>query len=60
MLNSGEGACRYLMIGGNDPNEVIVYPDSQKVLVRALDTEDGSAPLLDMTARRGYWDGELG
>jgi uncharacterized cupin superfamily protein len=60
MLNSGEAPCRYLMIGGNDPNEVIVYPDSQKVLVRALDAEDGPAPLLDMTARRGYWDGEVG
>lgn len=54
-LNSGSGPCRYLMIGERNPDEVIVYPDSNKVMVRALRSEDD---IFDMAATRGYWDGE--
>lgn len=53
--NSGSGPCRYLMIGESSPNEVCVYPDSNKVYVRALEPEP---PLFDMAAKRRYWDGE--
>lgn len=54
-LNSGDGPCRYLMIGNRNPNEVCVYPDSGKLAVDALRLPDG---IFDMTARRQYWDGE--
>jgi uncharacterized cupin superfamily protein len=56
-LNSGDGPCRYLMIGEHNPNDVCVYPDSNKVLVKALRRE-GS--IFDMAGVRGYWDGEEG
>jgi uncharacterized cupin superfamily protein len=54
-LNSGSGPCRYLMIGARNPAEVCVYPESNKMAVRALGTE---ADVFDMAATRGYWDGE--
>ena len=54
-MNSGEGPCRYLMIGEQSPNEVCVYPDSNKVMVRALRSE---ADIFDMAGVRRYWDGE--
>ena len=46
-----------LMIGERNPNDVCVYPDSNKLLVRALRSEDD---IFDMAAVRRYWDGELG
>jgi uncharacterized cupin superfamily protein len=55
ILNSGTGPCRYLMIGEHNPNEVCVYPDSNKLAARALQTE---ADIFDMSAKRRYWDGE--
>lgn len=55
-LNSGPGPCRYLMIGERNPNDVCVYPDSNKMAVSALRTERA---IFDMSAVRDYWDGEL-
>lgn len=54
-LNSGTGPCHYLMIGEQTPSEVCVYPDSNKLMVRALRSEQD---IFDMSAVRGYWDGE--
>ncbi len=54
-LNSGAGPCSYLMIGTRNPNDVCIYPDSNKMAVNALRTRDC---VFDMAARRGYWDGE--
>ena len=54
-MNSGTGPCRYLMIGEQSPNEVCVYPDSNKVMVRALRSE---ADIFDMAGVRRYWDGD--
>ncbi len=54
-LNSGKGPCRYLMIGTRDPNDVCVYPHSNKLAVSALRTE---RCVFDMGGVRGYWDGE--
>lgn len=54
LLNEGEAPCRYVIVGERNPNEVSVYPETNKVLVRAL----GRRTLFDMAARRGYWDGE--
>jgi uncharacterized cupin superfamily protein len=54
-LNSGAGPCSYLMIGERNPNDVCVYPDSNKMGVRALRSETS---IFDMSAGRGYLDGE--
>jgi uncharacterized cupin superfamily protein len=54
-MNSGAGPCSYLMIGERNPNEVCVYPDSNKIMVRALRSEDD---IFDMSGVRRYWDGE--
>jgi uncharacterized cupin superfamily protein len=54
LLNEGDQPCRYVIVGENSPNEVVVYTDSNKVLVRPL----GRRALLDLAAVRNYWDGE--
>jgi len=54
LINTGHAPCRYVIVGEHNPNEVAVYTDSNKVLVRAL----GRRTILDLGARRGYWDGE--
>ena len=53
--NSGSGPCSYLMIGECNPNELCVYPDSGKMAVFALGTEDN---IFGMSTLRKYWDGE--
>jgi uncharacterized cupin superfamily protein len=52
LVNNSGTTCRYVIIGERNPDDVVVYPDSGKVLVRAL------GRILDMEATRGYWDGE--
>jgi uncharacterized cupin superfamily protein len=54
-MNSGTGPCSYLMIGERNPNDVWVYPDSNKIEVNALRTKSA---IFDMSAVRKYWDGE--
>ncbi|GFE84364.1 cupin [Steroidobacter agaridevorans] len=54
-LNSGTAPCCYLSIGERNPNDVCVYPESNKVLIRAL---RGGESILDLAATRKYWDGE--
>jgi len=54
LVNDSGATCRYVIFGERNPNEVSVYPDSNKVLVRAL----GRRALFDLAALRGYWDGE--
>jgi uncharacterized cupin superfamily protein len=54
-LNSGTGPCSYLMIGERNPNEVCVYPDSNKLAVDALRSPES---IFDMSGLRKYWDGE--
>jgi uncharacterized cupin superfamily protein len=43
------------MIGERNPNDVWVYPDSNKMEVNALRSNDS---IFDMSAVRKYWDGE--
>jgi uncharacterized cupin superfamily protein len=53
LINHGDAPFRFIMIGDREPNEVCVYPDSNKVLVSALNRamfRDGE--------RLDYWDGE--
>ncbi len=54
-INKGTQPVRYLMIGERKPHDVCVYPDSNKILVRALDRE---RDIFDMSATKDYWDGE--
>lgn len=54
LLNNGAATCRYVIVGERNLNDVAVYTDGNKVLVRAL----GGRALFDLAARRGYWDGE--
>jgi uncharacterized cupin superfamily protein len=54
-INTGSEPFRYLMIGERKAHDVCVYPDSNKMLVRALDREHD---IFDMGARKNYWDGE--
>ncbi|WP_374384623.1 cupin domain-containing protein [Dongia sp.] len=54
LINEGTEPATYVVIGERNPNEVCVYPDSNKVLVRGLDRT-----VLDLAARRSYWDGEV-
>jgi uncharacterized cupin superfamily protein len=43
------------MIGERNPDDVCVYPHSNKMAVSALKTRDD---VFDMSGTRGYWDGE--
>jgi uncharacterized cupin superfamily protein len=52
LVNEGDAPCRYLVIGEKNPNDVVVYPDSGKVLVKLTDE------LYKKSATMGYWDGE--
>jgi hypothetical protein len=46
------------MIGERKANDVCVYPDSNKMAVKALSANGGA--VFDMSGARGYWDGEEG
>ena len=53
LVNETAAPFRFLIIGDHQPNEVCLYPDSNKLMVRALDRavfRDGG--------RLDYWDGE--
>jgi uncharacterized cupin superfamily protein len=54
LVNEGDVVCRYVIVGERNPSDVVVYPYTNKVLVRAL----GRRAILDLAATRGYWDGE--
>src|SRR5690349_7381561 len=49
LLNNSSATCRYVIVGENNPNEVAVYTDTNKVLIRAL----GRRMIVDLAARRG-------
>ena len=51
LMNPFNDPCEYLLWGERDPNDVVVYPDSNKVSVRALGEIYRRLPL-------DYWDGE--
>ena len=52
LINEGDAVFRFLMIGERNPNDVVVYPDSGKVLVCAIDK------LFELKAEKDYWEGE--
>jgi len=51
LLNEGEAVCRYLILGNPSPQDAIVYPDSNKVMVRATQEIYPRQPMT-------YWEGE--
>src|SRR3546814_20363248 len=53
LVNDSDALARYVIVGEHNPNEVTIYTDSSKVLVRAL----GRRALFDLAALRDYWDG---
>jgi uncharacterized cupin superfamily protein len=53
LVNESARPFRFLMIGDSNPSEVCIYPDSNKVLVRALDRA-----FFRAGERVDYWDGE--
>jgi uncharacterized cupin superfamily protein len=53
LFNHTNDVCRFIVVGGNDPNDVCVYPDSNKVGVTALGERF-------MREHQDYWVGEGG
>lgn len=53
LINHTDKPFRFIMIGTNDPNEVCVYPDSNKILIRGLDRT-----ILRDENHLDYFDGE--
>lgn len=58
LINESDAPCRFVMIGDNSPDEVCVYPDSNKVQVSGL-KRVGMERIFDAGATRDYWDGEM-
>jgi uncharacterized cupin superfamily protein len=58
LVNEGDAPCRYLVIGDHSPDEVCVYPDSNKIMVRALNKAGIADDVFDASATRDYYDGE--
>lgn len=54
LVNNSTTTARYIIVGERNKNEVVVYTDSNKVLVRSL----GRREIYDRAAKRDYWDGE--
>jgi uncharacterized cupin superfamily protein len=51
IVNESDEACRYLIVGERNPNDVIVYPDSGRVGVRLLGEGYRESATMD------YWEG---
>jgi uncharacterized cupin superfamily protein len=57
LINETDAPCTFMIVGDNQANEVCVYPDSNKVMVRAIGAM-GRADIFDADAVKDYWDGE--
>jgi uncharacterized cupin superfamily protein len=53
LFNHTTEVCRFIVIGGNDPDDVCVYPDSNKVFVTSLNERF-------RREHQDYWVGEGG
>lgn len=51
LINNSNEICRFFVIGERKPDEIAVYPDSGKILVRSLREVYRRAPIE-------YWEGE--
>ena len=52
-INRGPETCRYIIIGDRNENEVCVYPDSDKVMIRGFNRK-----IIRDGAQLDYWDSE--
>ncbi|MES2073306.1 MAG: cupin domain-containing protein [Pseudomonadota bacterium] len=52
LYNHGTAVCKYLVIGEDNPNEVVVYPDSGRVGVRLTGEGYRKSAVME------YWEGE--
>ena len=52
LYNHTDAPCTFLMIGDDHPDDVCVYPDSNKIKVKA------TGEIYDKGATRDYWDRE--
>ncbi len=53
LVNDSDEPCRYLVIGERSPDDVCLYPDSGKVLIR-----NAGRLIVSSGPDRDYWDGE--
>lgn len=53
LINEGDKPFRYIVIGDHEPNDICVYPDSNKILIRKFDRA-----ILRDGDRLDYWEGE--
>jgi uncharacterized cupin superfamily protein len=53
LINESDAPFLFIIIGDHEPNEVCVYPDSGKVMIRGLDRT-----IIRDGERLDYWDGE--
>ena len=53
VVNDSQAACRYLVIGERISDDVCIYPDSRKVMVRSADRA-----VFSLDTKKDYWDGE--
>jgi uncharacterized cupin superfamily protein len=60
LYNHSKDVCRYVLIGEQDPHEVCVYPDSNKISVRAEWQVFGKADEKDYWAGEGTLTGKKG
>lgn len=51
LINDGDAACEFLLWGERNPDDVVIYPDSNKVSVASLREIYRRQPV-------DYWDGE--
>jgi uncharacterized cupin superfamily protein len=54
LINTSSAPCRYVLVGERNPNDVSVFTDTNKVMVRAL----GRGAIFDLAGVRRYWEGE--
>jgi uncharacterized cupin superfamily protein len=52
LVNESDETCRFLMIGERNPNDVCIYPESNKIYIQQ------TREVYDKSAVRDYWDGE--
>ena len=54
VINRGDAEARVVLLSDFQRPEVIVYPDSDKVMI----TAEGVETILPLSAKTTYWDGE--
>jgi uncharacterized cupin superfamily protein len=53
LINETDAPFRFIMIGDHRPDEICIYPDSGKIMIRAFDRA-----ILRDGKRLDYWEGE--